>query len=223
MKKLAVTFAIVLSLAACGSSTKATSKSTSTTATSTTSTSACPNINDGIPRKTTFDSAPAMSIDTTKTYTATLVTDAGSIVISLDPKAAPKTVNNFVFLAHNHFYDGLKFHRVLKGFMMQGGDPSGDGTGGPGYEFADELPATSSVYTEGSLAMANSGPDTNGSQFFIVFSAAAGASLPPNYSYFGHVTTGLDVVHKIEADGATRDPTPPNVIHKIVCVNITES
>jgi cyclophilin family peptidyl-prolyl cis-trans isomerase len=135
-----------------------------------------------------------MTIDPTATYRATIATSCGDIVIRLDAKAAPRTVNNFVFLARGGFYDGLTFHRVVPGFVIQGGDPSGDGTGGPGYTFADELPDDG--YPAGSVAMANSGPGTNGSQFFIVTGDAS--FLPNSYSRFGTVTKGLDVARTIE-------------------------
>ena len=131
-------------------------------------------------------------IKTGKTYIATLKTDDGDIVITLDAKDTPKTVNNFVFLAEKHFYDNTIFHRVIKGFMIQGGDPTGTGTGGPGYRFADE-PFTG-TYTRGTVAMANAGPNTNGSQFFIMH---ADVNLPHSYVIFGHVTAGMDVVDKI--------------------------
>ena len=108
-----------------------------------------------------------MVIDTDKRYTATMVTSHGTMVIALDPLAAPKTVNSFVFLARYHYYDGVIFHRIIPGFVLQGGDPTGTGTGGPGYKFADELPAPGR-YQIGSLAMANAGPNTNGSQFFVI-------------------------------------------------------
>src|SRR5208283_2302072 len=108
-----------------------------------------------------------MAIDKNKTYTATIKTNLGDIVIQSAAKNAPSTVNNFVFLAREGFYDGVVFHRVVKGFMIQGGDPTGTGAGGPGYRFADELPTTLD-YTKGTIAMANAGPHTNGSQFFIM-------------------------------------------------------
>jgi cyclophilin family peptidyl-prolyl cis-trans isomerase len=149
-------------------------------------------------------------------------TDAGTISITFDAKAAPKTVNNFVVLARYHFFDGLTFHRVIPGFVLQGGDPEGTGRGGPGYQFADELPASVTDYKAGSLAMANSGPNTNGSQFFIVVSDSGGAQLSkPLYSLFGQVTAGMDVVKKIEDDGGS-DGTP-KVVHKMTKVTITES
>ena len=154
----------------------------------------------------TYDAPPPLTIDPAKTYTATLATSCGDIVIRLDAKAAPRTVNNFVFLAREGFYDGLTFHRVVPGFVIQGGDPTGDGTGGPGYTFADELPDDG--YPTGSVAMANSGPGTNGSQFFIVTGDAS--FLPNSYSRFGRVTKGLDVAKTIErfADPAA-DPGDP--------------
>jgi cyclophilin family peptidyl-prolyl cis-trans isomerase len=147
-----------------------------------------------------------MTIDPATTYRATIATSCGDIVIRLDAKAAPRTVNNFVFLAREGFYDGLTFHRVVPGFVIQGGDPSGDGTGGPGYTFADELPDDG--YPAGSVAMANSGPGTNGSQFFIVTGDAS--FLPNSYSRFGRVVRGMDVARTIEgfADPAA-DPNSP--------------
>ena len=133
-----------------------------------------------------------MFIDPAKRYTATMVTSKGTMTISLDPQAAPRTVNSFVFLARYHYFDGIVFHRVIPGFVLQGGDPTGTGTGGPGYKFADELPAPGR-YELGSLAMANAGPDTNGSQFFVI-SGQDGMRLPPSYSLFGKVVAGLDTV-----------------------------
>src|SRR3954454_20538708 len=114
-----------------------------------------------------YPAPPSMSIDTNKRYTATFDTSRGKIVVELFPKEAPKTVNNFVFLARDKFYDGTKFHRVIPDFMVQGGDPEGTGSGGPGYRFNDELKNTPRRHQRGSLSMANAGPNTNGSQFFI--------------------------------------------------------
>jgi cyclophilin family peptidyl-prolyl cis-trans isomerase len=151
------------------------------------------------PRRS-FPGEPPMVIDTAKRYTATMVTSKGSLTIALDPQAAPRTVNSFVFLARYHYFDGIVFHRVIPGFVLQGGDPTGTGTGGPGYKFADELPAPGR-YELGSLAMANAGPDTNGSQFFII-SGPDGMRLPPSYSLFGKVVAGLDVVATIDAVGS---------------------
>jgi cyclophilin family peptidyl-prolyl cis-trans isomerase len=141
------------------------------------------------------------------------------MVIALDPLAAPKTVNSFVFLARYHYYDGVIFHRIIPGFVLQGGDPTGTGTGGPGYKFEDELPAPGR-YQVGSLAMANAGPNTNGSQFFII-SGSDGVRLPPQYALFGAVVSGGDVVTKIDALG-TRSGKPTEEV-VIESVTIAES
>jgi peptidylprolyl isomerase len=143
-----------------------------------------------------FAEPPEMGIDPNKRYTATLDTSLGEIVIALDAVKAPKTVNNFVFLALNHYYDGVIFHRIINGFMCQGGDPTGTGRGGPGYRFEDELPKPGQ-YQIGSVAMANAGPNTNGSQFFLV-SGPSGVGLPPQYSLFGQIVKGLDVLEKMQ-------------------------
>jgi len=168
-----------------------------------------------------WSSPPAMTIDQNKTYTATIKTNYGDIVIQLFPKEAPVTVNNFVFLARQGFYDGVKFHRVIKGFMIQGGDPTGTGMGGPGYQFKDELPTTRS-YTKGIIAMANAGANTNGSQFFIML---ADYPLAKNYSIFGQVTGGQDVVDKIGNvpvdDPNSQSPKPTVDVH-INTITITE-
>jgi cyclophilin family peptidyl-prolyl cis-trans isomerase len=137
---------------------------------------------------------PPMSIDQSKEYQATIKTNFGDIIVQLLPKDAPIAVNNFVFLARQGFYDGVKFHRVVKGFVIQGGDPTGTGTGGPGYKFADEK--VTRDYVAGTLAMANAGLNTNGSQFFITLANLSG-SLPKNYTIFGIVTGGFDIVQKI--------------------------
>jgi cyclophilin family peptidyl-prolyl cis-trans isomerase len=137
-----------------------------------------------------YSAAPAMQIDTAKLYEATIKTARGSIVLCLQPNLAPITVNNFVTLARNHFYDGLKFHRVVASFVVQGGDPKGDGSGGPGYKFNDE--PVRQQYVEGSVAMANNGVNTNGSQFFIC-TADDTTKLQPLYNLFGQVASGLDV------------------------------
>jgi cyclophilin family peptidyl-prolyl cis-trans isomerase len=147
--------------------------------------------------KPTFKKAPALTIDKTKTYTATMRTSCGTIELKLFPKEAPLAVNNFVFLANKHFYDGLTFHRIVANFVIQGGDPKGTGEGGPGYTFKDEL-NNDLKFELGTLAMANSGPDTNGSQFFIV-AGSDGTSLPKNYTIFGKVTKGMEIVQKINA------------------------
>ena len=146
-------------------------------------------------------SAPEQVIDPSRRYVATITTDKGDIEMALDASKAPKSVNNFVFLARDGFYDGLTFHRVVDGFVIQGGCPEGSGRGGPGYRFEDE--PVQGEYTEGSVAMANAGPDTNGSQFFIS-TADNRHNLTKSYNLFGQVTKGLDVVHKIKVGDVMR-------------------
>lgn len=160
---------------------------------------------------------PKMSIDENKTYTATLKTEKGDIVLELNAKQTPITVNNFVTLAKKGFYNNTVFHRVIKGFMIQGGDPDGTGAGGPGYQFDDE--PFEGDYTRGTLAMANAGPDTNGSQFFIMH---ADNDLPKNYTIFGKVTSGMDAVDAIaEAPAQANGETPVTPV-KILSVEIEE-
>ncbi len=141
-----------------------------------------------------WPSPPAMSISPDRDYVATIKTNLGDVVVQLFPKDAPLAVNNFVFLAQQGFYNGVKFHRVVKGFVIQTGDPTGTGAGDPGYKFPDER--VTRDYVTGTLAMANSGPNTNGSQFFITLADLSGR-LPKNYTIFGTVTSGFDVVQKI--------------------------
>jgi peptidylprolyl isomerase len=155
-----------------------------------------PALDGSAPKKQKFDAAPEMGIDPSKRYTATMETSMGTLVIALDPIAAPITVNNFVFLAAQHYYDGIIFHRIINGFVCQGGDPDGNGRGGPGYRFVDELPKPGK-YQIGSLAMANAGPNTNGSQFFLI-SGPSGVQLPPAYALFGQVVKGLDIVEMMQ-------------------------
>ncbi len=173
-----------------------------------------------------FPSAPAMAIDTSKTYTATIKTTTGTFVITLDAKTAPKTVNNFVFLAQKGFYHCVLFHRVIPNFMDQTGDPTGTGTGGPGYTIPDENPAKASSasqqYPLGSVAMANTGsPNTGGSQWFIV-AGPEGESLPNTYALFGQVTSGMNVVDTINQQGSTAG-VPPDVTQRILSINVTSS
>jgi cyclophilin family peptidyl-prolyl cis-trans isomerase len=181
----------------------------------------CPTNFSATLNKPSYSAYPPMTIDATKTYTATITTDIGPFTVQLDPKTAPKAVNSFVFLANQHFFDCITFHRVIPSFVDQTGDPTGTGTGGPGYQFADELPKTAAPqYPLGSLAMANSGANTNGSQFFIV-AGTQGESLAPSYTLFGKVTAGMDVVNKINAAGASSGT--PTTLHRMVSVNVTAS
>jgi peptidylprolyl isomerase len=180
----------------------------------------CPAADGSSARMTSFSGPPPMCIDPSKTYTAQMATSLGTLEIDLDAAKAPNTVNNFVFLARYHYYDGLVFHRIIKGFMCQGGCPEGSGRGGPGYKFSDELPAAGD-YKVGSLAMANAGPNTNGSQFFIV-TGESGVGLPPDYALFGQVSAGLDVAETMQTV-STAPGDRPNDDVVIESITITES
>ncbi len=167
-----------------------------------------------------WSSPPPMEITPGATYQATLHTNKGDIVIDLFASEDPITVNNFVFLAQQGFYTNVPFHRVIKGFMIQTGDPTGTGRGGPGYRFQDEK--VTRDYTRGTVAMANAGPNTNGSQFFIVHGDLSG-KLPPNYTIFGQVSKGMDVVDAIanvpvgmSPSGEQSAPTQPVTIQSVV-------
>ena len=166
-----------------------------------------------------YATAPEMRIDPAKTYTATLTTNKGGVTVEFFPGDAPQTVNNFVCLARDGYYDGTPFHRIVRGFVIQGGDPTGKGTGGPGYKFNDE-PVVKN-YERGTLAMANAGPNTNGSQFFIVLDDLTG-KLPKNYTIFGKVTGGMDVVDaiaktptRVGTSGENSTPTEPIILEKV--------
>lgn len=165
-----------------------------------------------------YPSAPALLIDLDKTYSATLETNHGEIDIEFDAVRSPLAVNNFVFLAREGYYDGVIFHRVIEDFMIQGGDPTGTGTGGPGYKFRDELEGEGN-YSRGTVAMANAGPSTNGSQFFICHQDVG---LPHSYTIFGKVTSGLEVVDSIagiETDRRDR-PAEDVIINKVTVTEI---
>jgi len=174
------------------------------------------------PKSMSWTTPPAMKIDKTKKYTAAIDTTLGKFTIELFASETPNTVNNFVFLSNQGYYNGVIFHRIIKTFMIQTGDPKGTGSGGPGYKFNDELPVKHS-YDPGIVAMANAGPNTNGSQFFICTGAdAAGLNNYPNYTQFGKVTDGMDVVLKIAAvpvqlssSGEMSKPVNPPVIKSI--------
>ena len=159
-----------------------------------------------------YANPPEMAIDPAKTYTATIETTAGTLTAQLFASEAPRTVNNFVFLANEGFYTDVIFHRVISGFMIQGGDPTGTGSGGPGYRFDDESVARE--YKRGTLAMANAGPNTNGSQFFVMH---ADYPLPPNYTIFGKLSAGEEVVDAIAGapTGAQDRPVEPVAIKSV--------
>jgi cyclophilin family peptidyl-prolyl cis-trans isomerase len=185
----------------------------------------CPAADGSSPRTVSFAKAPPTCVDATKTYTAVVTTNKGAYTIALDTGAAPLTVNNFVVLARYHFFDNTICHRAIPAFAVQCGDPTGSGRGGPGYAFADELPATGS-YKVGSVAMANSGANTNGSQFFVI-TGASGVALSANYTLFGQVTDGLDTT--VKALDALGNPSqaangvPPLEQIVIQSVTITET
>ena len=168
-------------------------------------------------KKKTFEQAPPLTIDGKKSYTATMVTSCGSVQLQLFPRVAPVAVNSFVFLARKGFFDGLFFHRVVKNFVIQGGDPLGTGSGGPGYSFKDEL-RNKLTYKVGTLAMVNSGRNTNGSQFFIVSGPDGPRQLAHKYTIFGKVRSGLDVVRKIQdvqTNPTTQRPTRVIYIERV--------
>ena len=183
----------------------------------------CPATDGSEDPKQEFDEYPPTCIDETKNYIAEIVTTQGAMTVELFADKAPLTVNSFVTLARYHYFDGVPCHRIVPGFVAQCGDPTGTGSGGPGYEFEDELPAQGE-YQIGSLAMANAGPNTNGSQFFII-TGPNGAALPPSYSLFGMVTDGLDTtVPALDAVGnADNNGVPPLEPVDIISVTITES
>ena len=183
-----------------------------------------PALDGSAPKTQQFDQAPEMGIDPSKRYTATMETTLGTIVIALDAINAPKTVNNFVALAGYHYYDGVIFHRIIKGFMCQGGDPSGTGHGDrnrfPGYKFDDE--PVKQRYQIGSLAMANAGPNTNGSQFFLI-SGASGVGLPPQYNHFGQIVKGLDVLETMQNVDTDRSDRPrEDVVINSVTITVAD-
>ena len=154
------------------------------------------------PELKTYSSPPSMVIDTSKQYTAIIETEKGNLMLELFAKDVPVTVNNFVFLARDGFYDGSTFHRVIPGFMAQGGDPTGTGTGNPGYRFADEF--TAHTHEAGVISMANSGPNTNGCQFFITYAPQNG--LDGKHTVFGHLIEGMDVLEKLTPRDPNQNP-----------------
>jgi cyclophilin family peptidyl-prolyl cis-trans isomerase len=167
-----------------------------------------------------WSKAPDMQIDPNKNYTAVFHTDKGDFTVELYAKDAPLTVNNFVFLARQHYYDGVTFHRVIPGFMAQTGDPTGTGTGGPGYNLPDEQGGLALKHDVGILSMANTGrPNSGGSQFFIVYSREATKHLNGKHAVFGKVISGLDVVNSIKERDPMKDRTPGD---KITSIDIIE-
>lgn len=185
----------------------------------------CPPADGSAERTTSFEQAPPMCIDPARTYTATIKTTEGDIVVELDAEGAPETVSNFVVLARYHYYDDVPFHRIIPGFMNQAGDPVGPvpGTGGPGYTIPDELPTGDDPYPTGTLAMANTGqPNSGGGQWFITVEGG-GDQLTPTYSAFGRVVEGQDVVDEINQHGDAATNGTPTKIVTITTIEITES
>jgi peptidylprolyl isomerase len=179
-----------------------------------------PPLDGSAPRQQQFAEPPEMGIDPSKRYTATMETSLGTIVIALDAINAPITVNSFVFLAAQHYYDGVIFHRIINGFVCQGGDPTGTGRGGPGYRFPDE--PVKRRYEIGSVAMANAGPNTNGSQFFLI-SGPSGAGLPPQYNHFGQIVKGLDVLEAMQNVATDRQDRPrEDVVINSVTITVAD-
>jgi peptidylprolyl isomerase len=179
-----------------------------------------PALDGSAPVAQQFKEAPEFGIDASKRYTATMDTSLGTVVIALDAVNAPNTVNNFVFLAAHHYYDGVIFHRIINGFMCQGGDPTGTGRGGPGYKFDDE--PVKQKYQIGSVAMANAGPNTNGSQFFLI-SGRSGVQLPPQYNHFGQIVKGLDVLETMQQVDTDRGDRPrEDVVINSVAITVAD-
>jgi len=200
-------------------------KSPQATATAAAVAAGCPSNPHTRVNTLSFKSAPPMTINTSGTYSAIVKTTAGDFRIALDPKIAPVTVNNFVFLARKGFYRCVIFHRVIPGFVDQTGDPTGTGQGGPGYTIPDEFPPAAAnaadQYPLGSVAMANTGqPHSGGSQWFIV-AGPKGESLPNRYSLFGKVVSGMRVVEKINREGTSSGA--PKVVQRILSIKITSS
>jgi len=166
-----------------------------------------------------YDTQPALTISPSNRYVATFETERGNIVVELFPTDAPRTVNNFVFLARDGFYDNSTFHRVLPGFMAQGGDPTGTGRGGPGYRFNDEFSSNLRHDKPGILSMANAGPNTNGSQFFITYSATP--QLDDRHSVFGKVIDGMDALNSLTPRDPTKGPSQPG--DTLLCITILET
>ena len=220
MGRLALLAALVLALAACGgdddeeAAAPPTTEAATRAETAAPSAEGCESVGRPAPRASGQEKAPTALLNETKTYSVVVDTSCGTFTITLDPKASPKAVASFVALAENDFFDGTFFHRIVPGFVIQGGDPSGTGTGGPGY-LTEDTPAAGTTYTEGVVAMAKTGadpPGTAGSQFFIV--TAPDAGLPAEYAVIGKVTGGKEVVARIAVlgDPNTELPTQPVVI-----------
>ena len=216
---IAALTATAFAVAACGASDEAVPQ---TVPAATSEPDGCPPADGTETQTREFSAAPPFCLDPDKTYTATVSTNIGELTVELDQSIAPQTVNSFVFLARNQYFDDTVCHRVIQEFVVQCGDPTATGTGGPGYALADELPERG-AYKIGSLAMANSGPNTQGSQFFII-SGANGAALDPLYSLFGQVAEAdLAVIGEINVLGSVDGSGITSSEVRILDVTITES
>ena len=181
----------------------------------------CPDLEGEDERTIAFTEPFADCLESGTDYRAVIEFDNGTVEVDLAEEESPQTVNNFVALAGHRFYEDVTCHRVIRGFVVQCGDPTGTGSGGPGYDIAEE-PPKSGGYEIGQLAMANTGqPKSTGSQFFII-TGEEGAALPPQYSLLGTITSGLDIAKEIEADGSDAHGVPPEKIHKILKITIEE-
>jgi cyclophilin family peptidyl-prolyl cis-trans isomerase len=212
--------ALVLALAACGGGDDEPEATTEAVATTSVPSGPCESVDAPEPKDDGGETAPTLPLDTAKTWDLVVETNCGSFTIRLDLEQAPKTAASLVSLAQNGFFDGTTFHRVVPGFVIQGGDPTGTGTGGPGYQTVD-VPPAGSAYTEGVVAMAKAGfeaPGTSGSQFFVVTGADIG--LPAEYAVVGKVTEGLETVKAIDALGVgDGPPSQPVVIEQVTVVS----
>jgi cyclophilin family peptidyl-prolyl cis-trans isomerase len=219
---MGIAFIGVLSYSTRANRTERRSQDVQRATTSTTSPDApCPKADGSSARKDKFRRPPRFCIDGAKNYEAQMITDAGTFTLELDTKNAPETVNNFVFLARYHFYDGIPFNRVKPGFIVQGGNPPAESVTGPGYSFADEnVPRQPARYQVGQILMARDKPNANGSQFIIIM-GPEGENLPLVFPLFGKITKGMDIVRQIEADGSP--DFNPKVIHTIRQIVIVES
>ncbi len=209
---------LALTLAACGDDESESSGDTAATTEASSATDGCETVDAPAPKPDGGEKAPTASLDPDTTYELVVETNCGSFTIKLDPELAPKTTASLVALAEDGFYDGTTFHRVVPGFVIQGGDPTGSGTGGPGYTTVDP-PPTDTLYTTGTVAMAKSEVDpagTSGSQFFVV--TAPDAGLPPDYAVVGTVTEGMETVSAIEALGTGDGPPAKPVVIENVTV-----
>ncbi len=214
--------AILFTFGVLGQNIKGNKKNTQTTVTTQVGQVVCPNADGSSKRQTLFDHEPPRCVDSTAVYQATIKTTAGTMVADLYPGRAFKAVNNFVFLANYHFYDGLPFHRVLKDSFAQTGDPINPGVTGPGYEFADDgLPSSSSAYVKGAILFAHDRANANGSQLLFIV-GPGGQTLNPTFPLFGQVKQGLDVLDRLNRGANPQDIGTPSARYSIISIDIVK-